>query len=153
MNPFNPGYYTSDELRLMPFKSVGENVQIAKDCTIIGLENISLSNNIRIDGGATLACASGYLEIGSYIHIAKDCFLGCAGGITLSDFSGLSQGVKLYSASDDYSGASLTNPTVPKEFLNVKAMHLDIGRHVIIGSGSVVLPGASIGEGSAIGAL
>ena len=28
-----------------------------------------------------------------------------------------------------------------------------VGRHVIIGSGSVVLPGVTIGEGSSVGAL
>ena len=41
-SPFNQGYYTSEQLRKMQFKYVGENVQIAKNSTIIGLENISL---------------------------------------------------------------------------------------------------------------
>ena len=68
-NPFDQGYYTSEQLRKMEFKYVGENVQIAKNCTIIGLENISLGDNIRIDGDVTLACASGYLKIGSYILV------------------------------------------------------------------------------------
>ena len=73
--------------------------------------------------------------------------------MVLEDFSGLSQGVRIYSGSDDYSGASLTNPTVPSEFLNGKKKLVKIGKHVIIGSGSVVLPGVSIGEGSSVGAL
>lgn len=152
-NPFNQGYYQSQELQEMGFKCVGESVQIAKDCTIIGLEKISLGDNIRIDGGVTLACASGYLKIGSYIHIGGGCHLNCAGGIELSDFSGLSQGVRIYSGSDDYSGKSLTNPTVPREFLNVTIKPVMIGRHVVIGSGSVILPRVTIGEGSSVGAL
>ena len=65
----------------------------------------------------------------------------------------MSQGVKIYSTSDDYSGVSLTNPTIPKEFLNVKKKSVNIGKHVIIGSGTVVLPDVSIGEGSCVGAL
>ncbi len=153
INPFNPGYYSSEELLKLGFKKVGINIQIAKNSTIIGLDNISLGNNIRIDGGVTLACASGYLNIGNYIHIGGNCHLACAGGVELNDFSSLSQGVKIYSASDDFSGEFFTNPTVPKEFLNVRKETISIGRHVIIGAGSVVLPGVNIGEGSSIGAL
>ncbi|MDB2508556.1 acyltransferase [Planktomarina temperata] len=152
-NPFNQGYYNTEQLQQMGFKRVGDNVQIAKNCTIIGLENISLGDNIRIDRGVTFACASGYLKIGSYIHIGGGCHLTCAGGIELSDFSGLSQGVRIYSGSDDYSGKSLTNPTVPRKYLNVTIKPVLIGRHVIIGSGSVVLPGVTIGNGSSVGAL
>ncbi len=151
--PFNQGYHRTEQLREMGFKFVGENVQIAKNCTIIGLENISLGDNIRIDGGVTLACASGYLKIGSYVHIGGGCHITCAGGVELSDFSGLSQGVRIYSGSDDYSGNSLTNPTVPKKYLNVTVKLVLIGRHVIIGSGTVVLPGVKIGNGTSVGAL
>ena len=47
----------------------------------------------------------------------------------------------------------LTNPMVPKELSEVIIKPVLIGRHVIIGSGSVILPGVNIGEGSAVGAL
>lgn len=152
-NPFNQGYYSTDKLKEMGFKHVGKNVSIAKNCTIIGLQNISLANNIRIDGNVTLACESGYLKLGNYIHIGSNCHLTCSGGVELHDFSGLSQGVRIYSASDDYSGQSLTNPTIPSKYLNVTVKPVLIGRHVIIGSGSVVLPGVHIGDGSSVGAL
>ena len=152
-NLFNQGYYITEQIREMGFKYVGDNVQIAKNCTIIGRENISLGDNIRIDGGVTLVCANGYLKIGSYVHIGNDCYISCVGGVELLDFSGLSQGVRIYSASDDYSGKSLTNPTVPKKYLNVTVKPVLIGRHVIIGSGSVVFPGVTIGNGSSVGAL
>ena len=61
--------------------------------------------------------------------------------------------MKIYSTSDDYSGQSLTNPTIPKEFLSIKKKSINIGKHVIVGSGSVILPDVSIGEGSCVGAL
>lgn len=152
-NPFDPGYFKSEELTQFGFKSVGDNVSIAKNCTIIGLENISIGNNVRIDGGATLACHSGGLNIGNYIHIGANSFLACGAGVILRDFSGLSQGVKIYSVSDDYSGDSLTNPSVPKEYLKTISAPVVLEKHVIIGAGSVILPGANIGEGSAVGAL
>lgn len=153
-NPFDRGYYDEHELRSFGFREVGDNVRVAKDCTIIGLSRISFGNNVRIDSHVSLmAPAGGYIDIGSYIHIGGVCYLGGAAGITLEDFAGLSQGVRIYSASDDYSGASLTNPTVPRDFVTVKSGPVHIGRHVIVGSGSMILPGVTIGEGSSMGAL
>lgn len=153
LNPFDQGYFQDNELKDLGFKDVGENVKIAKNCTILGLENISLGNNIRIDANVVIAAFPGFFKVGDYIHIGAGCYLGCSGGITMSDFSGLSQGVKIYSGTDDYSGKYLTNPTVPHEFVNVKVAPVNLGRHVIVGSGSVILPGVSIGDGSSVGAL
>ncbi len=36
--------------------------------------------------------------------------LSAGDGIVMEDFSGLSQGVRIYSRTDDYSGKFLTNP-------------------------------------------
>jgi galactoside O-acetyltransferase len=47
----------------------------------------------------------------------------------------------------------MTNPTLPLEFTNVNHADVNIGRHAIIGSGSVVLPGVNIEDGVAVGAL
>lgn len=150
---FNPGYYTEEDLHGAGFRSLGHNVRIARNCVIIGIDNIAIGNNVRIDGYSTLVAAGGHIRIGSYVHIGGGCFLSGGAGITLEDYAGLSQGVRLYSKTDDYSGASMTNPTVPAEFTNCKSGAVHLGRHVIIGSGSVVLPGAQLGEGVAVGAL
>ena len=152
-NPFDAGYYSSNELRDFGFLSIGENVRVAKDCSIVGLENIALGDNVRIDSFSSIVAISGYVKIGRYVHIGGGAYIGGAGGVTLEDFSGLSGGVALYSASDDYTGRALTNPTVPRAFTAVKQAPIRLGRHVIIGSGSIVLPGCEIGEGSAVGAL
>lgn len=153
INPFNPGYATTEELRTLGFAQVGENVMVARNCTLIGLENIHIGDNVRIDGLTTIAAARGHCRIGRNIHIGGGGHLACAGGLTISDFANLSQGVRIYTISDDYSGAAMTNPTVPPEFTNVTLAPVTVGRHVIIGSGSVVLPGADLGEGVAVGAL
>lgn len=152
-NPFDPGYWESGDLAGFGFRSVGKDVRIAKNCTIVGLWNVSLGNYVRIDGPTVLAAASGSLSLGDHIHIGGFCFLGCAGGVEMEDFSGLSQGVRLYSASDDYTGSFLTNPTVPEKYLGVRAAPVRLGRHAIIGAGGVILPGVTIGEGAAVGAL
>lgn len=152
-NPFDQGYFDSTALKTFGFKSVGENVKIAKNVTIIGLKNISFGNNIRIDGNVVITANSGWLNLGNYIHIGGGCHLTCAGGITMHDFSGISQGVRIYSGSDDYSGKSLTNSTIPHKYLNLKIKPVSLGKHVLVGSGCVILPGVNIGTGSSIGAL
>jgi acetyltransferase-like isoleucine patch superfamily enzyme len=152
-NPFDPGYYHSDELRAFGFADVGRDVSIAKNATIIGLHNIVIGDHVRIDGNTTIAAHAGSLVIGRHVHIGGGSFLACAGGITLDDFSGLSQGVRIYSGSDDYSGEALTNPTVPRAYLNLRIAPVALGRHVIVGSGSVILPGVRLHDGVAVGAL
>lgn len=47
----------------------------------------------------------------------------------------------------------MTNPTVPAAFKAVDERAVKIGRHVIVGAGSVILPGSTLAEGVAVGAL
>lgn len=151
---FEPGYYTDEDLKDAGFKSLGKNVAISKNCTILGIPNISIGDNVRIDSYCSIfATGTGYLTLGSYIHIGGYSALSAGSGIVMGDFSGLSQGVKIYSRTDDYSGKVLTNPTVPPEFTGITEGKVTLGRHVIVGAGSVILPGAEIGEGASIGAL
>lgn len=153
--PFDPGYYTEEDARSFGFKAIGRNVRIAKNAQIIGLDKVSIGDNVRIDGFTNIIAAGGPgVTIGSYIHIGAFChFSGSGGGVTLRDFANLSQGVRLYSGSDDYTGESLTSPMTPKHLKNETIGPVVVGRHVVIGSGSVVLPNVEIGDGSAIGAL
>lgn len=152
-NPFDVGYYSDNELKTFGFKNVGANVLVAKNCTILGVENITIGNDVRIDGYTTIiAVGDGYLNLGSYIHIGGYCLLSAGAGICMEDFSGLSQGVKIYTKTDDYSGEYLTNPTVPTEYTGVTSGNVIISKHCIIGSGTVILPGISIGVGSSVGA-
>jgi acetyltransferase-like isoleucine patch superfamily enzyme len=152
-NPFSAGYYHSEELRRFGFKSIGENVAIAKACNIVGLQNIEIGDNVRIDAYCSLIAANGFIRLGSYIHIGGYCHFAGRGGITMGDFSGLSQRTSIYSASDDYSGRHMTNPMVPAHLTRAKVAPVAIGRHAIVGSGSVILPGVELAEGVAVGAL
>jgi len=151
---FDPGYYTENDLMKAGFKSVGKNVSIAKNCTIIGLPNISIGDNVRIDGYCSIiAAGTGYVTLGSYIHIGSYCMLSAGDGIVMDDFSGISQGVRIYSRTDDFSGEFLTNPMVPEKYIGLTQGKVELRKHVIIGSGSVILPKVTIGEGSSVGAL
>lgn len=135
------------------FNSVGDNVQISEKASIYGASLIKIGNNVRIDDFCVLAAGIGGIQIGNYVHIAVGSTLIGAGEIKLDDFSGLSSRVSIYSSSDDYSGQTMTNPTVPNAYKNVYSAPVYLGRHVIVGSGSVILPGVRLEEGVAVGAL
>jgi galactoside O-acetyltransferase len=142
-----------DAIEAFGFLSVGENVQISDRASFYGASRIVLGNNVRIDDFCVLAAGIGGILIGNYVHIAVGCTLIGVGKITMLDFSGLSSRVSIYSSSDDYSGATLTNPTVPSEFTGVAHADVMLDKHVIVGSGSVILPGVTLEEGVAVGAL
>lgn len=141
------------EIETMGFASVGDDVSISEHARFYCVGNIALGNHVRIDDFCVLSAGEGGIHIGNYVHIAVYCSLIGGGQITLSDFSGLSSRVSIYSSNDDYSGKTLTNPTVPAVFKNVRHAPVYLGKHVIVGSGSVILPGVALEEGVAIGAL
>lgn len=145
--------YTTDELRAIGFSRCGEHVHISRKASFYRPERIAIGHHVRIDDFCVLSAGEGGIEIGNYVHIATFCSLIGAGKIMLSDFSGLSARVSIYSSSDDYSGRYMTNPTVPERFTGVVHSDVNVGRHAIIGAGAIVLPGVTLEDGVAIGAL
>ncbi len=71
----------------------------------------------------------------------------------MADFSGLSPGVRIFTLGDDYSGETLTNPSVPSQYTGGVRGTVTLKRHVIIGANTVILPNLTIGEGTSVGAL
>ncbi|MCZ2339104.1 MAG: acyltransferase [Chitinophagales bacterium] len=146
-------FLTRDEIDSMGFQSVGENVYLSDKASYYNCKNITIGNNTRIDDFSVLSAGDGGIEVGSYVHIAIGVSLIGAGKISIKDFVGLSSRVSVYSSNDDYSGEFMTNPMVPAELTNVTSLPVTIGKHAIIGSGTVILPGLSIEDGVAVGAL
>lgn len=146
-------FLTEQQLGALGFAELGRNVLISDKASIYGASRIRVGSNVRIDDFCVLSAGEGGIEIGSYIHIAVYSSLIGAGKITIFDFVNISSRVAIYSSNDDYSGEYMTNPMVPKEFTNVNHAPVFIGKHSIIGSGSVVLPGVTLNEGVAVGAL
>lgn len=147
------GILTAEQIDSMGFAHVGENARLSDKASFYNCAKISIGSNVRIDDFCVISAGVGGVEIGDYIHIAVYSSLIGAGKITVKEFSNISSRVSIYSSNDDYSGASMTNPMVPAECLNVYSADIVVGRHVIIGSGSVVLPGIVLEDGVAIGAL
>ena len=144
-------FYTVEELEQIGFSKIGTNVLISRKASIYGAEEMVIGNNVLIDDFCIL---SGKITIGDFVHIAAySALFGGSEGIELKDFSGLSSRCVIYASSDDYSGNSLTNPTIPDKYTNVTNQKVILEKHVIIGTGSIIMPGVIIGEGSAIGSM
>lgn len=144
-------FYNEEELQKLGFLKLGKNVKISKLASIYNFNEISVGDNSRIDDFCVL---SGKIEIGRNVHIAVNCNLAAGEkGIVLKDFSGLAYGVNLFTQSDDYSGRTMTNPTIPDKFKKEKKRAILIGRHCIVGAGSYVFPGVKMATGTSVGAM
>lgn len=146
-------YYLDAELHSLGFRSVGEGVLISRKASVYGAKNISIGNHVRIDDFCVLSAGEGEFLLGDYIHIGVYSSIIGRGAMTLDDFVNISSRVSVYTSNDDYSGAAMTNPMLPARYTNIQFADVRICRHAIIGSGSIILPGLTIGEGVAVGAL
>lgn len=144
-------YLTSTQLEEKGFKSLGKNVKISDRASIYNADQIEIDDNSRIDDFCVI---SGKVIIGKNVHIAPMCLVaGGEKGITFSDFCGLAYQVQVFAQSDDYSGISLTNPTIPQKYKKEYKKAVFLGKHVIIGAGSIVFPGVFVAEGCSVGAM
>lgn len=150
----NSEFYNTKELLDIGFKKVGKNVSLHKSCIVVGVENISMGDNVRIDGfNSIISSGDGFINLGSHIHIASHCYIGAGSGLVMEDFTGLAHGVKIHTMSDDYTGKALTNSTIPIKYKKINSGKVHLGKHSIVGSGTIILPNVNIQEGCSIGAM
>ena len=145
-------HYSESEL-LETFGSVGRNVRIHKSCVILGGKRIRIGSHVRIDCFSLLSAGEQGITIGDHVHIAVGvCLFGSGGRIEVNDFAGISARTLLYTATDDYASSHLTGPTIPDKYRKVIHGDIILGKHSVIGCGSVVMP-SRIGAGATVGAL
>jgi len=126
-------------------------VQLSSKVSVYQPENISIGDNVRIDDFCVL---SGHINIGSFVHIACHVVMTATRElITIGDFSTLSYGVKVFSASDDFNGPHYSNPTVSQNLRNVSHQAVNIQDMCTVGAGCVILPGSFLESGCSFGAL
>jgi galactoside O-acetyltransferase len=146
-------FLSQKELDKMGFRFLGKNVLISDKCSLYNTKNISIGDNTRIDDFCILSAGDEGIEIGKYVHIACYSSLIGKGKITMKDYSGISSRVSVYSSSDNYDGEYMTNPCLPDTLTNTIHKDVIIGKHVVIGSNSVVLPGVILTDGCSVGAM
>ncbi|MGE0106116.1 MAG: acyltransferase [Thiomonas sp.] len=133
------------------FASVGVNVLIRSTVRIVHPERIHIGSHVMIDDFVFIG-AHEELVIGNHVHIGVHTALIGGGRCYVSDFAGMSIGVKVMCGSDDFLGGGLTNPTIPPPFRAVHRGEVWLGPHAGLGAGSIVFPDVAIGEGSMVAA-
>ena len=133
-------------------KYCGNNVIIGKTVRIRYPHLVSIGDNCIIDDFTYI---STQLLMEGYNHISSGCKIigGPESSFIMKPFSTLSPNVVVSAGSDDYI-SGIATPLVSKEFKgNVEYGQIIIGRHSVIGSGSVLLPNVIINDGASVGAL
>jgi galactoside O-acetyltransferase len=133
-------------------KHCGKNVIIGKTVRIRYPHLVSIGDNCIIDDFTYISTA---LELEGYNHISSGCKIigGSKSKLIMRTFSTFSPNVIVAAGSDDYL-SGIATPMVDIEYKgNVEYGTVEIGRHSIIGSGSVILPNVIFEDGAAVGAL
>jgi galactoside O-acetyltransferase len=146
-------FLSTEKLNEIGFKSLGENVMISDKVSIYNPKNIQIGSNVRIDDFCILSAGEKGISIGNYVHIA--CYVSLIGKelIDVQDYVGISSKSAVYSSSDNYSGEYLVGPTIPDQYKDVDHRPVIFEEFSLIGAGSVILPGVTVGRGTAVGAL
>lgn len=132
-------------------KYCGKNVIIGKTVRIRKPEEVSIDDGTIIDDFTYISCG---MTIGKNCHIASNVTIsGGDGHFYMDDYSTVSNHSSIYCASSDYKKVSLDLPSVPEhERFGGEVGDVRIGKYVVIGSHSTVLPNTNIPEGVAFGA-
>lgn len=144
-------YYTEEQLNNLGFKHIGKNVKISDKASIYNLDQISIGDNSRIDDFCVI---SGKIRIGKNVHITPMCLVaGGKKGIIFKDFTTIAYGVQIFTQSDDYSGKTMTNSTIPTKYKNEYKKRVILEKYSIVGAGSIIMPGVRLAKGTSIGAM
>lgn len=135
----------------LEFAHVGEDVIIWPLAKIVAPEMISIGDSVIIDDFVFISGGE-KTTVGSFVHIASFTSITGGGEFVMKDFAGLSGGIRVYTGNEDYSGGSLTNPSVPGPYRVPMRSFVHIEKHAIVGANTVILPGVTVGEGAVIGA-
>lgn len=151
---FNTHYLNADNLRDMGANVVGDDVAVSATCTLVGVDHMTFVEPTRVDSYALLvAGADGPLAFAGFTHIGtRVSIYGGKAPVTVSPFATISAGSILYTGSDDFSGRCLSGPFVPADSKGGVRGPIFIGRHVIVGAQSTMLPSSSVGYCAAVGA-
>ena len=111
---------------------------------------VTIGDNSRIDAFVTI---TGNVRIGRNVHISTGACIFGGEGVDIGDYSAISVGVKIFTATEDLSGAAMTNPTIGAAYRDTFVAPIRIGKHCVVSAGAVLLPGAELLDGACVGAL
>jgi len=132
-------------------KRFGRRVLIKKTVRLINPEAISLGDNVMIDDFVIIHAGED-VELKGNNQIAAHSEIFGRFGVVLERYATLASRVGVYTESDDYSGGSLTNPTIPDRYKpGFHGAPVLLDEFAIVGTNSTLLPGAGLAKGTAVG--
>ena len=144
-------YLDPEALAALGLAKLGSNVLISTRAVIYDPQLIEIGDNSRIDD---FCMVSGRVVLGRNMMLTVFCNVaGGRTGVFIDDFSGLSYGCQIFAQTEDYGGRHLANSTVPAAFRLETCKPVHIGRHCIVGANSVIVPGVTLSEGTAVYAM
>lgn len=139
------------EFDLSRLKHCGVDVRIGPHVVIKYPELVSIGDHVAIDDFTYVTTS---LEIGNYVHIGPHCSIigGQRGNCIFEDFSGTAAGCRLVCVSGDFFGSGLIHPFIsPAHRGELHGAPIIFRIFAILGTGSIIHPGVTLGEGAAVG--
>lgn len=134
-------------------KKMGKNVLIEAGVFLNGTRNISLGDYVWIDGGCRIDAMLGEISIGKRVHVAPYSIIAAREPIIIEDYVGIASHVRIYSNSEvPLEGKRMSGPMIPEEHKAYYSKRIILEKDSFVGTGSVLLPGAYLGEGAVVGA-
>jgi acetyltransferase-like isoleucine patch superfamily enzyme len=130
------------------FKKIGKNVILENGVMVFHPETIELGNNIYIGHQTILkGYYKGAFLIGDGTWIGQQCFFHSAGNIQIGKNVGIGPGVKIITSAHFEEGIE-----IPVMHSHLEYKGVIIEDDADIGTGSIILPGITIGKGAIVGA-
>jgi dTDP-4-amino-4,6-dideoxy-D-glucose acyltransferase len=135
------------------FGSMGENVIVGTGVQVTAPKNIAVSDHVFIDHHVTLDAMLGEITIGRRIHLAPYAIIAGGGGVHLDDYSAVGAFARLYSHSEaPIDGKRVSGPMIPERMKGMITAPIRLAKDSLVGTGAVLLPGVTLGEGAVVGA-
>ena len=150
MFKFDNKYLTSKELKVLGIKC-GKNCLVHETVLILNNDKLILGNNIRIDPFCNFINTK-KIEIGSHTHIASYVQIQADKRVKIGNYSGIGTAAKIFTTNDNYSSNWHTGPFAKKynrKFL--RSSEIILKNFSVVAANSMILPGAVIQEGTAVG--
>ena len=145
-------FLDADELTALGLAQLGEGVMISRHAVLLSPERIWVGDHSRIDAFSVLSAGRPHLKLGHHVHVSVRVTIVGQAAFEIGDFSGLSVGTTVLTSTDTFTGDALYGPVVPREYRDTMDAPVTIGPRVVVGAHSIVMPGVTIGEGTAVAA-
>ena len=145
-------FLDAEELAMLGLAAVGQKVQVSRRAVFFGPGWISLGDHSRVDAFCILSAGPAGLRVGRNVHISAYSAILGRETVVIGDFATISVRCTIFSSNDDYSGATMGNATVPAPYRGAVDAPVRVQAHAMIGVGSILLPGVTVGESACVGA-